>query len=200
MGNARVERCQFHSMSFGQFGEIQIGELPARLRSDSLWRKIIGDEAATMFLNEFGERASTNARFGPKRKRVAGTDPQKPQLTKRARGRWFSAQPSFKRRVVLMVQPDCGKEHVHVEQVNHGGNCSSALKISSRDTLRPIESKECFPLRRTIRTLFRGFGFGRSILIRTKRPSPSGKTFTMSPLSMCASFRAFAGITICPRP
>lgn len=200
MGNARVERCQFHSVSSGQFGKIQIGELPARWRSDSFWRKIIGNEAATMFRDESRKRASTNARVGPERKRVAGTDPQKPQLTKRACGRSFSAQPSVNHGVVMMVQPHCGKEHVHVEQVNHGGNCSSALEISSRDTLRSIESKECFPLRRMIRTLFRGFGFGRSILIRTRRPSPSGNTFTTSPLSMCASCRAFAGITICPRP
>src|SRR5206468_12328269 len=36
MENARVERRQFHSMSFGQFGKVQIGKLSARFRGDSL--------------------------------------------------------------------------------------------------------------------------------------------------------------------
>jgi hypothetical protein len=34
MENARVERRQFHSMSFGQFGKVQIGKLSARFRGD----------------------------------------------------------------------------------------------------------------------------------------------------------------------
>jgi hypothetical protein len=61
-----------------------------------------------------------------------------------------------------MVPLDCGSQHVAIKQVNHGGNCSSPLKISSRETGRPMESGECFPFRRMIRTLFRGFGLGRS--------------------------------------
>ena len=36
MENARVERRQFHSMSFGQFGKVQVGKLSARFRGDSL--------------------------------------------------------------------------------------------------------------------------------------------------------------------
>src|SRR6266496_3142931 len=34
MENARVERRQFHSMSFGQFGKVQIGKLSARFSGD----------------------------------------------------------------------------------------------------------------------------------------------------------------------
>jgi hypothetical protein len=123
-----------------------------------------------------------------------------PLLIRKASGRLFPAQPAFNSRLVLMVPPDCGKQHVNIKEIGHGGNCSSALKISSREIGRPMESSECFPFRRMIRTLFRGFRFGRSIRTNTRRPSPSGRTFTTSPVSMRASFRAFAGITICPRP
>jgi len=112
----------------------------------------------------------------------------------------FAAQPGFDLGLVFMVLPDCGNQHVDIKQVGHGGNCSSALKTSSREIGRPMESNECFPFRRMIRTLFRGFGFGRSIRTKTRRPSPSGRTLTTSPVSMQASFRALAGITICPRP
>jgi hypothetical protein len=153
-----------------------------------------------MFPDKFRKRCSARLRFGPKWKRVAAADSQKAQFADRTSCRLFAAQPGLNPQLVLMIPPDRGNQHVDVEQVNHGGNCSSALKISSREMGRPIESNECFPLRRTIRTLLRGFGFGRSIRTNRRRPSPSGRTLTTSPVSMRASFRALAGMTICPRP
>ena len=153
-----------------------------------------------MFPNKFRKSVSASLRFGSKWKCVAAADSQKAQFANRASCRLFAAQPRFDLRLVLMVPPDCGNQHVDIKQVGHGGNCSSALKTSSREIGRPMESNECFPFRRMIRTLFRGFGFGRSIRTKTSRPSPSGRTLTTSPVSMRASFRALAGITICPRP
>ena len=200
MENAGVERRQFHAMLFGQFGQIQIGKFSAGLRGDSLRRKIVRDKPATMFPKKFRESISAKLWFGPKRECLATADSQKAKFANRASGRLFPAQPAFNSRLVLMVPPDCGNEHVDIKEIGHGGNCSSALKISSREIGRPMESSECFPFRRMIRTLFRGFRFGRSIRTNTRRPSPSGRTLTTSPVSMRASFRAFAGITICPRP
>ena len=153
-----------------------------------------------MLPNKFRKSVSAGLGFSPKWKRVAAADSQEAQFANRASGRLFAAQPGLNPGLVLMVPPDCGNQYVDIKQVNHGGNCSSALKISSRETDRPMESNECFPFRRMIRTLFRGFGFGRSIRTKTRRPSPSGKTLTTSPASMRASFLALAGITICPRP
>ncbi len=45
MKNAGVERRQFHAMSFGQFGQIQIGKFSAGLRGDLLRRKIVRDKS-----------------------------------------------------------------------------------------------------------------------------------------------------------
>jgi hypothetical protein len=153
-----------------------------------------------MFPDKFRKNHAARLRVSAKRKRVAATDPQEAELADRASGRLVPAQPCLDPGLVFVVRPDCGDQHVDVEQVNHGGNCSSALKISSREILRRMESNGCLPLRRMIRTLFRGFGFGRSIRTRTRRPSPSGRTLTTSPVSIRAFFRAAAGITICPRP
>lgn len=153
-----------------------------------------------MLPNKFRKSVSASLRFRPKWKCVAAADSQKAQFANRAGCRLFAAQPGFDPGLVFMVPPNCGNQHVDIKQVSHGGNCSSALKTSSREIGRPMESNECFPFRRMIRTLFRGFGFGRSIRTKTSRPSPSGRTLTTSPVSMRASFRALAGITICPRP
>src|SRR4029077_17886527 len=153
-----------------------------------------------MSADKFGQSRSAGFGFGPKWKRVAAANSQEPEFTDRASGRLLYLQPCLNRALVLVVLPDCGNQHVDIEEVNHGGNCSSALKISSREIFRRMESSECLPLRRMIRTLFPGFGFGRSIRTSTRRPSPSGSTLTTSPLSIPDSFRARAGITICPRP
>jgi hypothetical protein len=153
-----------------------------------------------MSADKFGQSRSAGFRFGPKWKRVAAANSQEPEFTDRASGRLLAPQPCLNCALVFVVLPDCGNQHVDIEEVNHGGNCSSALKISSREIFRRMESSECLPLRRMIRTLFLGFGFGRSIRTSTRRPSPSGNTLTTSPLSIPASFRARAGITICPRP
>ena len=144
------------------------------------------------------ESVSAELRFRAKRKCIAATDSQKAKFANWAGGGLLAVQPGFNSGLVLMVPPDCSDQHVDVEQVNHGGNCSNALNTSSRETGRLMESKECFPLRRMTRTCV--FGFGRSIRTKRRRPSPSGRTLTTSPVLMRASFRAFAGITICPRP
>ena len=153
-----------------------------------------------MLPNKFRKSVSAGFRFGPKWKCVPAADSQEAQFANGASCGLFAPQPRFNPALVLMVPPDCGDQHIDIKQVNHGGNCSSALKISSREIGRPMESNECFPFRRMIRTLFRGLGFGRSIRTKTRRPSPSGRTLTTSPVSMRASFLALAGITICPRP
>jgi hypothetical protein len=153
-----------------------------------------------MLPKEFQKGVSANLWFGSKRECLATADSQKAKFANRTSRRLFLAQPALHSGLVLMVPPDCSKQHVNIKQVRHGGNCSSALKISSREIGRPMESSECFPFRRMTRTLFGGFGFSRSIRTNSRRPSPSGKTLTTSPVSMRASFRAFAGITICPRP
>src|SRR5262249_18127698 len=181
-------------------GQIEVGKFSARLRSDSLRRKIIRDEPAAMLPKKFRKSISADLRICAKRKCVAGADSQKAKFADWTGCCLFTAQPRFYSGLVLMVAPDCGNQHVNVQQVSHGGNCSSALKISWREIGRPIESSECFPLRRMMRVLFRGFGFGRSKRTKTRRPSPSGRTLTTSPVLMRASFRALAGITICPRP
>jgi hypothetical protein len=153
-----------------------------------------------MLLKKFRKSVPAGLRIGTERKCVAGADAQEAKFTNRARCRLLAAQPGLNPRLVLMLSPNCGNQHVDIKQVGHGGKCSRALRISSREIGRPVERSECFPFRRIIRTLFRGFGFGRSIRTNTRRPSPSGRTLTMSPVSMRAAFRALAGITICPRP
>ena len=153
-----------------------------------------------MFPDKFRQSCSAGLRVGSKWKRVTAADSQEAELTDWASRRLLAPQPCLNPLLIFVVLPDCGNQHVDIEQVNHGGNCSSALKTSSREIFRRMESSECFPLRRMIRTLFLGFGFDRSIRTRTRRPSPSGNTLTTSPLSILASFRARAGITICPRP
>ena len=187
-------------MFLGQFGKIQISELSARPRGQRSRRKIVRNKPAAISADKFGQSRSAGFGFGPKWKCVAAANSQEPEFTDRASGRLLTPQPCLNRALVFVVLPDRGDQHVDIEEVNHGGNCSSALKISSREILRRIERSGCFPLRRMIRTLFLGFGFGRSIRTSTRRPSPSGNTLTTSPLSIPASFRARAGITICPRP
>ena len=91
-----------------------------------------------MLPNKFGKSVSAELRFGPKWKRVAAADSQKNKLTNWASRRLLAVQPSLNRALVLMVAPDCGNQHVDIKQVNHGGNCSSALKIASREIGRPI--------------------------------------------------------------
>jgi hypothetical protein len=78
MQNARVESCQFHSMSPGQFGKVQIGKLSAGLRGDSLRRKIIRDKPTAVLPNKFRKSVSAGLRVGPKWKCVAAADSQKP--------------------------------------------------------------------------------------------------------------------------
>jgi hypothetical protein len=153
-----------------------------------------------MFPDKFRKSRSARLRFSPKWKRVAAANSQKAQFADRASCGLPAPQPCFYHGLVFVIGPDCRNQHVDVKQVRHGGNCSSALKISSREIFRRMESRECLPLRRMTRTLFLGFGFGRSIRTRTRRPSPSGSTLTTSPVSIRASIRARAGITICPRP
>ena len=187
-------------MLLGQFGKIQISELSARPRGQRSRRKIVRNKPAAISADKFGQSRSAGSGFGSKWKRVAAANSQEPEFTDRASGRLLAPQPCLNRGLVFVVLPDCGNQHVDIEQVSHGGNCSSAFKTSSREIFRRMESSECLPLRRIIRTLFLGFGFGRSIRTSTRRPSPSGNTLTTSPLSIPASFRAWAGITICPRP
>ena len=76
MEDTSVERCQFHPMFFGQFGEIQIGKLSARLCGDSSRRKIIWDKPAAALPNELGKSVSAELRLGPKWKCVAAADSQ----------------------------------------------------------------------------------------------------------------------------
>jgi hypothetical protein len=45
----------------------------------------------------------------------------------------------------LMIPPDCGDHDAKIKQVGHGGNCSIALTISSREIVRPMESNEWLP-------------------------------------------------------
>jgi len=163
-------------------------------------RKVVRDKSAAVLPKKFRKSISAELRFSPKGKCFATADSQKAEFANRARRCLLATQPCLDNALVLVFTPDCGNQHVDIKQVGHGGNCSRALKISSREIGRPTESSECLPFRGMSRTLFRSFGFGRSIRTNSRRPSPSGNTLTTSSVSMRASFRALGGITICPRP
>ena len=158
MKNARVERRQLHAMLFGQFRQIQISKFSAGLRGDSSRRKIVPGINRQRCFRRNSERAflqicgsARNGNVSPLLIR------KKPSSLIGQVAVCFPRNQRSTLALILMVPPDCGNQHVDIKEVGHGGNCSSALKISSREIGRPMESSERFPFRRMIRTLVPGF-------------------------------------------
>lgn len=90
-----------------------------------------------MSAHELRKSLLTELRFGPKRKCVAAGNSQKPEFTKRTKS------PSSCRATNAPLRDgldDRDDQHVNMKQLSHGGNCSIALRISSREIVRPTES------------------------------------------------------------
>jgi hypothetical protein len=79
-------------------------------------------------------------RFGAKRKCVAAAIRRNPSSLSGASRHLHAAQPTLHCAMVLMLAPNRDDQHVNMKQLSHGGNCSIALRISSREIVRPTES------------------------------------------------------------